>query len=258
MLMRRDQSHVAPGMTVVEILVVIATMATLGAILLTSLRGVRDSATQLNCLTNIRNFGAFVAAYTHDHHDFFPSWIERGVDYEGNPDLWDEYASQTYTVLQSDRWLEYTGFDRTTPTMYCPANQWWPEMYSVHHAPDYLITASSHARPEYLDPGLPTSLGWTRLGGQVQRMTRTRYPSAKAALYELAVWHGWRGVWVEGTEAGSLQYWQSRMPGSVFFIDGHAESVYERDGTRPLFRYPIWPYHTFGTTPHGILGRDVP
>lgn len=179
------------------------------------------------------------------------------MNYEASPDRWNEFTRQCSFTMHGERWLEYTGFQTTTQTMYCPANSQHPVWYERVAWPDYWLTTSAYMAPEHLDPDLPNPAWLNKLGGRVQRMSMTRFPSSKAGMFEIFVWHGWRGVHEPGNEVGSLQFYSSAMPGSVWFIDGHARQMYERDAVRPVVRHPIWPTGTFRTTPWGMQGRDI-
>lgn len=244
-------------MTLVEVMVVFGVITLLAGIMLTGLRGVLDRRDAIVCLTHIRSMGSIVAMYANDQRDFFPSWIERGVNYEALPERWPEFTTQSYATMQRPQWLEYTGLRSTTEVMYCPANSLHPEWYERVAVPDYWLTAAAYMTPEYLDPDMPNGVWMNRLGGRVQRVPMTRFPSSKAGMFEMFVWHGWRGVHEPGVDVSGLEYHNTTRTGSVWFIDGHARQMQERDATRSVRRYPVWPTGTFEATPWGMLGRDI-
>ncbi len=245
-------------MTLVEVLVAFGVIAMLGGIMLTGLRGVLDRRAAIVCLTHIRSMGSVVAMYANDQRDFFPSWIERGVSYESSPELWPRFALQGHTTMLREQWLEYTGFQSTTEVMFCPANS---RLHPLPHerapAPDYWLTTAAYMTPEHLDRDMANSVWMNRLGGRVQRMSMTRFPSSKAGMFEMFVWHGWRGVYEPGVDVSSLEYLNRTRAGSVWFIDGHARQMHERDARRSVWRHPVWPTGTFNTTPWGMKGRDI-
>jgi len=247
----------ARGMTIIEVMAVVAVLAILAGLILTGLRGSLDRRDAIVCLSNIRSLGTMVTLYATDHRDSFPSWADRGVDYESTPERWGWYTYQTYGTMEDPRWLEYAGFSTTTEVMYCPANSQHPFWYAQVAAPDYAISMAAYAVPEHFNPDLPASAWLNRLGGRVQRMSMTRFPASKAGMFEADVWHGWRGTHAPGEDLSGLEYWSSAMPGSVWFVDGHALQMFERDAVRPVRRYPVWPYMTFGSTPWGMQGRDI-
>lgn len=85
------------GFTLVEILTVIAIIAVLGAIALPAVRGVRDSANQVKCASNMRQIGQAMALFAQDNNGQFPltthtvtnveeSWIYTLAPYLGDVD----------------------------------------------------------------------------------------------------------------------------------------------------------------------------
>lgn len=245
------------GVTLIELLVSIAIIAILAGLAIPGLRSVREKGQRLKCMTHIRSMGDMVQIYTLSNRDSFPTWADPSVNYNAQPERWAQYTYQIFGTFESTRWQQFTGFSSDSETMYCPANQWHPDWYQNVAAPDYVLSSSVYIDPSYLNPDIEYSVYSQRLGARTQRISTTRYPSSKAGVYELSVWHGWGGVFEPDVPVGDLSYWQSPQPGSVWFMDGHAEQIYEREGTRPINRYPIWSPMTFGTTKYGILGRDI-
>ncbi|MDB5331068.1 MAG: hypothetical protein JWP03_2219, partial [Phycisphaerales bacterium] len=79
---RRTSENV--GFTLVELLVVIGIIALLISILLPALNRARESAKQVQCLSNIRQLGMAVLLYTNEHRQLMPGGAE------GPPQmLWD-------------------------------------------------------------------------------------------------------------------------------------------------------------------------
>lgn len=245
------------GMTVLEVVVVVSVVAVLAGILLVSLRGALDRKASFACMSHARQLGSYISAYASDGRDFFPTWVQMGVDYQASAGLWKRYTDQDITVMQDRRWLEYIGLGSASDILYCASNTWHPEMYSDDAAPDFILSSSMFMGSGYLNPDLATSQAPARMAARVQRLSTARFPSSKVGMYELFVWHGWDGDRGAGSEVGSLEYWQSASPGSVWFLDGHVRQIYERDATRAVNRRPVWPYMTFGTTPWGMQGRDL-
>ena len=60
------------GFTLVELLVVIATMAVLMGVLIPALASVRTSARKITCLSNLRQIGIAVHSYAHDNQGNIP------------------------------------------------------------------------------------------------------------------------------------------------------------------------------------------
>lgn len=100
------------GFTLIELLVVIAILAVLAALLFPSLKQARRQALLVHCLSNLRQNGIAVLAYTTDHDGYFPRrWDFTGQIGTAAPstlaqlgpiqdnDLRDELGSYTATEL---------------------------------------------------------------------------------------------------------------------------------------------------------------
>jgi hypothetical protein len=162
--------------------------------------------------------------------------------------------------MGSEPWLDFANLDRHSPVLRCPANrddrsldQWAAPDYDL----DYVLAASLYIDPSYLDPALPEKAWRTRSGFGPPPMSIAAFPSQKGQQFELFVWHSWGRELRPRDDTTRLEYFSSVRPGSVLFMDGHADLVAVRDAVAPVDRYPIWPIHPFGTTPGGILGRDL-
>lgn len=255
--MNREVRTGRRGVTVIELMVAIAIVAILVGILLPALSQVASRRHELVCVSRVRSMGAIIQSYAHDNADFFPSWLPRGIDYNADRSKWSVFAQQWHTYYNDPGWSSYTGFATTDPTQYCPSNDWHPQEYTNIAAPDYWLTSSGYIRPDYLDPNLDPSIALRELGGRVQKHTTTRFPSAKVGMFEMFVWHGWKGAPCPTCTVGDLEYHgNDQRRGSIFFLDGHAEGRYERDAVRAVRRWPTWAPYTYTTTPHGLHGRD--
>lgn len=62
-----------PGVSLVEVMIVIAVVALLLAILLPSLHGARENARRLMCKSNLRQWGTAVQYYREDYDDYIPT-----------------------------------------------------------------------------------------------------------------------------------------------------------------------------------------
>lgn len=60
------------GFTLIELLVVVAIISLLAALLLPSLRGARERAKQMACLSNLRQVGFGIHMYCDDNRGWFP------------------------------------------------------------------------------------------------------------------------------------------------------------------------------------------
>lgn len=124
------------GITLIELLIVIAIIGVLVSLLLAAVQRVRDSAYRADCLNNLRQIGFALQNY-HDTHKTFPpgcsylngsapypfmSWHTRLLAFIEQQALWE----QTQQAFAQDRWFQnvppHTGF-RTLMRLYsCPAD----------------------------------------------------------------------------------------------------------------------------------------
>lgn len=69
------------GFTLIELLVVISIIALLLAILLPSLKRVREQAKKVICMSHLRQWGVIIPLYTTEHQDSYPSGIHYDAMY---------------------------------------------------------------------------------------------------------------------------------------------------------------------------------
>jgi prepilin-type N-terminal cleavage/methylation domain-containing protein/prepilin-type processing-associated H-X9-DG protein len=93
------------GFTLIELLVVIAIIALLLAILLPSLKGARESARQVKCLSNQRQMGLAMTLYADANKEWFP---REGVDVRGINPLPPELKLHAPWVLLLRPYLDAT------------------------------------------------------------------------------------------------------------------------------------------------------
>lgn len=240
-----------------ELVIVLGLILVLVGITLPAISKSRQNGIELACLSRVHELGRSVLMYTTDARDSFPA--TRSDDHSAlvTQQARLRYANQTFRLLGSEMWREASGVPGTSPVYRCPSNtparqQGWD--YPV----DRWLSASLFVRPEYLDPRFPPELMGQQLGARVQRVSAVLFPDAKAGLFEVDVWHGYRGYAAPGLPVGTLDYRESTRPGSVWFIDGHAALMFPRDALPAVARGSYWGQTPYGTTAWGVRGRDVP
>ena len=108
--------HRRRGFTLVELLVVIGVIAVLISLLLPALNRAREAASQIKCLSNLRQLGTAFLMYTNENHGAFPS-CATGPE---TPDWWIYwYSDQDLKDSAIARYLA----PRVTADMFrCPSH----------------------------------------------------------------------------------------------------------------------------------------
>lgn len=116
------------GFTLIELLVVISIIALLVGILLPALGAARKSAQNMQCLSNLRQIGLGLWAYSHENKDLFPPCYSPGVSPAvaakrlGFTDEteWPVIVNAYLTQSGQDNYVS-GGADNTTEALQCPS-----------------------------------------------------------------------------------------------------------------------------------------
>ncbi len=160
-------SHVTPnwlrtsrrGVTIIELLVVVALIAMLLALLLPAVQNVRSTARALQCKNNLKTLGLACTLF-HDVHHCYPrnTTRPRGVTPEkGEPEgnLWN-WGKGTYESwprqIMSFIYQPNARVQDAVPTIGCPSDPRGPE----YHIPTYGFTwyVGVHSNPNTINNGI--------------------------------------------------------------------------------------------------------
>ena len=211
------------GFTLVELLVVVAIIALLISILLPSLSTARETARQVKCAANLKQFATANHMYAEDYNGVFVP-----IHWKTGPGYWDR-----------QEWMENKQyFDR----MDVDIDIGLPEGLHCPNHPDEVTPWRMYGMNWY---GFSdeTGLGWSD-GPEVKRVD-VKSPARKIQTVDGADWHvpgPWAANptnWQEGGEGGCCGYLAYRhFPGSTnagvtaVHMDGHG-SFYSQDEAYP-------------------------
>jgi prepilin-type N-terminal cleavage/methylation domain-containing protein/prepilin-type processing-associated H-X9-DG protein len=126
--------HTYGGFTLIELLVVIAIIAVLLAIIMPTMRKIKELARETACKSNLRNIGLAVAMYLDDNDRKIPNTGS------SNGFLWDNLNGTPRTPGSGDSYwgTYYREYAKETKLFGCPSLQRAPEglIYSYSQYPD--------------------------------------------------------------------------------------------------------------------------
>lgn len=204
------------GFTLIELLVVISIIALLIALLMPSLKQVRESARAVQCMSNVRQIGMGVLMYAQDHEGQL-----LGSEWDLYPNSHREF---TFPALLTSYFSDSNRY--ASSVMYCPSRprERWYQIYSNY--------AYNRA----------VMVGWKSVingGGSLRRISQLNQISRTIMFFDPKQYRPDGGQMER--DAIYLDHFPSRLErirGDIHnntynasMLDGHAESI----------RYDTWP-----------------
>lgn len=120
------------GFSLLDLLVSISVISLLIAMLMPTLKAVRETTKRVACGSNVRQLGIGIAMWSHDHHDQIPPTIFVQYDYYGNPNhafenmIW-LYVTPDMKGVKTKHWdglghLYGSEYLLAPEVFYCPAH----------------------------------------------------------------------------------------------------------------------------------------
>jgi len=230
------------GLTLLELLVVVAIIVILAALLFPVLSRAREAGRKAACLSNLRQIGLAFALYVDDWDGSFPN--------TNDPYLWMgrrwRWPLQPYLRLSAER-------DPSAPD---------DPLRSVRNRPDILICPSdATAREKWDSTSYGYSAAFYHSPGQVNAMTTDdlwmldRFPCATQA--EACVAAPSKKVlaaeWLTNHDAVAVGWWDWRGSRNYLFVDGHARYLPATRLHPAVNRLP-----DPNLTVNGLDGADIP
>jgi prepilin-type processing-associated H-X9-DG protein len=201
--------------TLLELLVVVATIALLAAILLPSLGRARSAAQATACLSNMRQLGIAAQMYADMHRDAI---VDAGLPHGGLPSVPQQEAQSWFYTLQRSY--------RNPLVARCPADHspfWDADLPGIDPPVRRRV---SFALNDYLTGDLP---GWETFN----RRANVRRPATTILFVELAETGSWAAsdhvhveLWLSNPrhEAGQQVALERHLGRANYvFVDGHAD-----------------------------------
>jgi prepilin-type N-terminal cleavage/methylation domain-containing protein/prepilin-type processing-associated H-X9-DG protein len=234
---RRRSSRDA-GFTLVELLVVIGVIALLISILLPALNKARETARQLQCLSNMRQVGLAFRFYANDHRQWLPYglWFAPGGD--TNLQLsWDDcllsggrYGLYHRQLTYNDVRFFNTPLSVRVPLFKCPNDRDPDGQYASTWKISYAPVAGDSSRPFRTQYTANQPIGgwkYDQVGGDTILLTESfKSNNAQGNGYGVLYNADEQLPWVSTTAAPRRGIHGRRL--NYIFFDGHGEFLEPR------------------------------
>lgn len=243
----RKKTIARPAFTLVELLVVIGIIALLISILLPSLNRARESAKQVQCMSNLRQMSMAIIAYTNENQQLMPGASgppQRRWDWV----YWDT-TQKPFDDLSQCPIATYLGIavggnTGAAASMYrCPSDDWQNHPRNIPERVPYQFSYSINAIAS------DSFFAYPGGKGKMFKITQVRNPSQKIMLVDENERTVNDGLWLP-TALGADQlsdrhqvrkkdvFVNDGALGNVAFFDGHGEQVTRKDARNPFFWDP--------------------
>ena len=192
------------GFTLIELLVVIAIIAVLAGLLLPALSRAKESARTVQCLSQMRQIGLAMQAFTDDHGDEFPR---------------SQHSAFAYSQLAWGRAI--------APHLAQNAATWTDLLSGVYHCPsDRRTTPWSYGQNVYFELD-PESDDYTGAPQSWRRAASIPHPAGTILQAETpgSVDHIMPHFWTTSRDATDVDTRRHLRRSNYNFVDGHSEAL---------------------------------
>jgi len=247
-----------PGFTLIELLVVIAIIAILAGLLLPALARAKAKASQIKCVSNLKQLGYGMMMYIQDNQDQFPGCASKS-QYNFHKEDWIYWRTNTALYPPVEKSPIAVNLGTVTKDLFrCPLDRIDKDREGgVPHGPYlYSYTLNSYDLEGNRSPGMASvfdgpvdrPIPYVFKHGNIKRpaskimLVDERTSPRPPETIDRALMSGGStindGRWVPGPDSGDVITSRHNNKGTVNFADGHAEAVsYKlgrtREWTRP-------------------------